>query len=115
VLGAPASWVVTHGEPHSANVIREPDGGLLLVDWDTALTAPPERDLWMVLDDDLTGWEEYREAAGPARIDDRAMSLYREGWALEEICEYITAFRRPHDETADTREAWAELGEYLPG
>jgi spectinomycin phosphotransferase len=34
-------WVVTHGEPHAANVMRTSEGRLL-VDWDTVGLAPPE-------------------------------------------------------------------------
>ena len=41
-------WVVTHGEPHAANVMRTGTGHVL-VDWDTVALAPPERDLWMVV------------------------------------------------------------------
>jgi spectinomycin phosphotransferase len=107
------SWVVTHGEPHSANVIREPSDSLRLVDWDTALVAPRERDLWMVLDDELTGWDEYRAAAGPVELDRELLGLYRERWALAEICEYVSEFRQPHEETQDSRTAWTELREYL--
>jgi spectinomycin phosphotransferase len=107
------SWVLTHGEPHSANVIREPDGSLLLVDWDTTLIGPRERDLWMVLDGDLTGWEEYRRAAGSAPLEQDVLDLYRERWALSEIAEYVAEFRRPHGDTEDTRGGWAVLGEYL--
>jgi aminoglycoside phosphotransferase (APT) family kinase protein len=36
---------LTHGEPHPGNVIGT-DDGWLLVDWDTAAIAQPERDLW---------------------------------------------------------------------
>jgi spectinomycin phosphotransferase len=108
------SWVVTHGEPHSANVMRDARGGLHLVDWDTALIGPPERDLWMVLDRDRIGWDEYREQAGAVRLDEEALGLYRERWGLAEICVYVAEFRRPHEETADTRASWENLGDYLP-
>ena len=111
---APGAWVVTHGEPHSANVMREPDGSLRLVDWDTALIGPPERDLWMTLDTDMAGWDEYREAMGAARLNEEALGLYRERWALAEICAYVAEFRRPHEATADTRSSWKDLREYLP-
>jgi spectinomycin phosphotransferase len=111
---APGAWVVTHGEPHSANVMREPDGGLRLVDWDTALIGPRERDLWMILDTDMAGWGEYREAMGVARLNEEALGLYRERWALSEICAYVAEFREPHEETEDTRTSWKELREYLP-
>jgi spectinomycin phosphotransferase len=109
----PTAWAVTHGEPHSANVIREPGGGLRLVDWDTTLVAPRERDLWMVLDDDLTGWDEYRAVAGSDRLDEDLLGFYKERWALAEIGMYMAEFRRPHEETDDTHTSWKELGEYL--
>ncbi len=35
--------VITHGEPHGGNVMTM-SSGLVLVDWDTVLLAPPERD-----------------------------------------------------------------------
>lgn len=36
--------VLTHGEPHSANVIVTTDGQRLLIDWDSARGAPRERE-----------------------------------------------------------------------
>jgi len=113
LLDDQVAWVLTHGEPHSANLMRTPDGGLRLLDWDTVLIGPRERDLWMVLDDDLTGWDEYRALAGAGDLDTETLALYRERWALAEICIYVSEFRRPHEETADTQVAWRELGAYL--
>ena len=113
IRDAPGPWVMTHGEPHNANVIREAGGGLRLVDWDTTLIGPRERDLWMTLDADLTGWDEYRKVAGPVRLNAEALGLYQERWALAEICIYVAEFRRPHEETEDTRTSWKELCEYL--
>lgn len=104
-----SAWVVTHGEPHGANVIRDLRGDALLVDWDTTLLAPRERDLRFVLDDDLTGWEEYREQAGAVSLDGAALRLYRLGWDLADIAIYTRDFRRPHEETEDTVVAWRSL------
>jgi phosphotransferase family enzyme len=111
-LDAPGRWVVTHGEPHSSNLIQSPCGPWL-VDWDTALLGPPERDLWMILDRDLSGWDEYREVTGAGAVNEELLGLYRERWALAEICEYIAELRDPHEETDDTRASWRILGEYL--
>lgn len=55
--------VVTHGEPHRGNVLRV-GAGLMLVDWDTALLAPAERDLWMVANDGGAAARRYQEACG---------------------------------------------------
>jgi thiamine kinase-like enzyme len=56
------AWVVTHGEPHPANVIRTP-GGLKLIDWDTVQLAPAERDLWMVAGPSGDDFDRYCRAA----------------------------------------------------
>ncbi|HEX5250849.1 MAG TPA: phosphotransferase [Gaiellales bacterium] len=113
VLETRAAWVVTHGEPHGGNVIRDHEGGLHLIDWDTALVAPRERDLQMVLDDDLTGWAEYRTAAGPVELDHEALGLYRRLWALADIASFVTTLRRPHTDTTDMRHAYEALVYYL--
>jgi spectinomycin phosphotransferase len=40
--------VLTHGEPHPANLLSA-GGSLLLIDWDTVGLAPPERDLSLII------------------------------------------------------------------
>ena len=37
----PGRAVLTHGETHPGNTMPTADGGWLLIDWDTALVAPP--------------------------------------------------------------------------
>jgi spectinomycin phosphotransferase len=108
-----AAWVVTHGEPHGGNVIFDPDGGLHLIDWDTALLAPRERDLHMVLGADLTGWDEYRAAAGDVELDREALDLYRRMWALADIASFVAQLRRPHADTVDMQHALGALEFYL--
>ena len=103
--GAP---VLTHGEPHPGNLLGH-EGRHLLVDWDTAGLAPPERDLWSVAEgpEDL---ERYTETAGRA-VDASALTLYRLRWDLEELSGYVGWFRAPHDRTPDTELAWQDLRE----
>jgi len=108
------SWVVTHGEPHRGNVIRDPRGGVYLVDWDTTLIAPRERDLRMVLDRELTGWDEYIAVGGTVSLNQEAIELYRRWWDLADIGIYSVLFRRPHERTEDTIASWENLAEYLP-
>jgi len=106
-------WVITHGEPHRANVIRAADGSMLLVDWDTTLFAPRERDLRMVLDDDLTGWDEYRAVFGDCALDRRVIELYRRWWDLADTAIYVALFRNPHERDANTVASWENLTHYL--
>jgi len=103
-------WVVTHGEPHRANVIRGPRGRRHLVDWDTALLAPRERDLHMVLGGDLTGWDEYT-AVLPAEFDEQTLRLYRRWWELADITTFVHLFRQPHAQTEQTAASWTVLAE----
>lgn len=107
------AWVVTHGEPHRANVIWGPRGSVHLVDWDTTLIAPRERDLRMVLDRDLTGWDEYVAVAGAVRLNQEAIELYNRWWDLADVGIYTALFRRPHERTEDTIASWEDLTEYL--
>jgi Ser/Thr protein kinase RdoA (MazF antagonist) len=102
-------WVVTHGEPHRANVIRDPHGGVHLVDWDTTLIAPRERDLRMVLNEDLTGWDEYVAAAGDATLDRQAVELYRRWWELADTAIFVGLLHRRHERTEDTVASWESL------
>ncbi len=102
-------WVITHGEPHRANVIRAPDGSMLLVDWDTTLLAPRERDLRMVLDDELTGWEDYSSTFGDSALDRRVIELYRRWWDLADTAIYVALFRQPHERDANTVASWENL------
>ena len=95
-------WVLTHGEPHRANVIVAPGGRIHLIDWDTTLIAPRERDLRMVLDDDLTGWDEYVTAAGPTTLNREALELYRRWWDLADIAIFARVCYRPHERTEQT-------------
>jgi len=113
VLESRPTWVVTHGEPHGANLIHDSAGGLHLIDWDTAMIAPRERDLQMVLDDEMTGWDEYRAVAGPVGLDAEALGFYRRLWALADIASFVTTLRRPHADTTDMRGAYEALVYYL--
>jgi spectinomycin phosphotransferase len=106
------AWVITHGEPHRANVIRAAGGRRHLVDWDTTLLAPRERDLYMVLDDDRTGWQEY-VAIAPSELDEQTLRLYGHWWELSDITTFVHEFRRPHSRTEQTAASWKILAENL--
>lgn len=105
-----APSVVTHGEPHAANVLRTAEGRLL-VDWDTVAVAPPERDLWMVSSDTGEEADLYERATG-RRVDSRAIDFFGIRWDLAEVATYVGSFRSPHHQTADTIEAFDQLAGY---
>ncbi len=97
----PTRLVVTHGEPHPGNVVRAASGPVL-VDWDTARLAEPERDLWLVaartsvdvagLYEELTG-----RSVDAARMRGRALR-----WALLDVASFVPSLLDATVEDDDT-------------
>jgi spectinomycin phosphotransferase len=110
VREAGGPYVITHGEPHPGNLLRT-RAGLCLVDWDMIALARPERDLWRVISGDQdaaryswrTGWT----------VNQDALALYRLRWGLDDIAEFLSEIRGPHQRTAGTLAYWTGLQETL--
>jgi spectinomycin phosphotransferase len=100
-------WVVTHGEPHAVNLIRT-DVSHVLVDWDTVALAPPERDLWMLVDDTGDDVTIYADATGH-QPDQVAMTFFRLRWELADLAAYTDVLRSPHRDSGDTVKAYEGL------
>lgn len=109
-----SDWVITHGEPHGTNILVNRADELFLIDWDTAVLGPRERDLWMILDGDGPELRAYRAKVGSVNVRSELLRLYQTEWALNEIASYTRRFRLPHTGSEDDREAWHDLQSYLP-
>jgi spectinomycin phosphotransferase len=96
--------VITHGEPHPGNLIRR-GGRYLLIDWDTAGLAPPERDLWWIASDSGAEAARYGGLTG-REVSPAALQLYRLRWDLDDTGLLIADFRSPHGDDADSRVGW---------
>ncbi|WP_280381658.1 phosphotransferase [Nocardia wallacei] len=107
----PIRPVVTHGEPHAANTMHTAQGWRL-IDWDTTLLAPPERDLWDLDPGDGSLLAAYTERSG-VRPHPELLELYRRRWDLADAAEYVHRFRRPHTGTEDDIESWKGLRELI--
>jgi spectinomycin phosphotransferase len=102
------NWVVTHGEPHAANVISEGERHAV-VDWDTVALAPPERDLWILAGDDAGDLgASYTDTTGHTP-DQAALDFFRLRWDLADIAAFTNVLRSPHIEDADTAKAYDGL------
>ncbi|MGW7687175.1 phosphotransferase enzyme family protein [Kribbella sp. NPDC054772] len=108
-------WVVTHGQPHSANVVRTADGRMHLIDWDTVQLAPRERDLAAVMGESTDALPAYQAEAGPVSPSSAALELFDVWWSLAEIASYVQLFRVPHADSQDSNESWRNLTMYVPG
>jgi spectinomycin phosphotransferase len=100
--------VITHGEPHPANVIHGDDGALMLIDWDTVALAPPERDLWMAATETGDELRRYTELTGRP-VDHSLLETYRVRWALDDISCFVRDLRAPHHRTPGTEHAYQAL------
>jgi len=110
VREAGGPYVITHGEPHPGNLLHT-RAGLRLVDWDMTALARPERDLWWVISGGKdaaryswrTGWT----------VNQDALALYRLRWGLDDVAEFLSQIRGPHQRTADTLVTWTGLQQTL--
>jgi Phosphotransferase enzyme family len=105
--GYPSRFVLTHGEPHPGNTMLTANG-YQLIDWDTALMAPPERDLWRLDPGDGSILSAYTEATGIASLPSM-MELFRIRWDLADIAVAVSRFHRPHGRGADDEKSWEIL------
>ncbi len=107
VTAAGGPQVLTHGEPHPGNLIRR-GADFLLIDWDTAGLAPPERDLWWIIAGSGAEADLYASLTG-REVSLRALALYRLRWDLDDAGLLVSDFRRPHEQDQDTEVGWAGL------
>jgi spectinomycin phosphotransferase/16S rRNA (guanine(1405)-N(7))-methyltransferase len=107
----PSRMVLTHGEPHPGNTMLTTEGWLL-IDWDTALVAAPERDLWSLDPGDGTLLGAYTSATG---IVPQAslLDLYRLRWDIGDIAVDVSRFRRPHTGSVDDGKSWELLSSLI--
>jgi spectinomycin phosphotransferase len=108
----PERRVLTHGEPHPGNLI-ETAAGWLLVDWDTAAVALPERDLWLLDAGDGAVAGAYQRATG-REVRPDMLALYRLRWELTDIADFVARFAAAHGDSEDDRTAWQAVAGYLP-
>jgi spectinomycin phosphotransferase len=100
-------WVVTHGEPDSHNQMATHDGRRLLVDWESVLLAPPERDLRSL----VAATRSYGEVSP----DPNLIELFALEWRLSEIGAFSAWFAAPHDGNESDQVAFRGLLGELAG
>lgn len=107
VTAAGVDFVVTHGEPHAANVVHTADGPVL-IDWDTVRWAPKERDLWS-----FVGLEGWRQGYGDGPVLSDAVEAYQLQWKLSEIADFGKLLAGARAANSDADVAMRELRSYL--
>ncbi len=103
--------VLCHADIHAGNLLIGSDGSLHIVDWDTALLAPKERDLMFVGSGLGPGWDQDRETAwfyagyGPAEIDPAALAYYRCERLVQDVAEFCKQIVATTGGNEDRRQA----------
>jgi spectinomycin phosphotransferase len=112
--------VICHGDIHAWNVLVTPDGGFVVIDWDSAMAAPRERDLMFV--DGVAGGHAADPAAfaagyGDVDADPNVLTYYRIEWAVQDLAEYsASVFLDPYaDEDTKRKAAATAVRLFAPG
>jgi spectinomycin phosphotransferase len=86
--------VLCHADIHAANVLIDAGGALYVVDWDTLIFAPKERDLMFIGGGIGGAWnspedeKRFYRGYGQTEIDSVALAYYRFERIIEDIAEY---------------------------
>jgi len=97
----PATYVVTHGEPGVHNQWTA-DGRTYLIDWESLLLAPRERDLATLVHQGV-----------PTDADPAMVRLFDLEWRLSEVWAFAEWLQAPHAGDADDHTALGGLTDEL--
>lgn len=80
--------VICHTDLHGANLMLDDQGQLYILDWDNALIAPPEHDLFFIANEERF-WEvylpEYESQAGRVALHPQVFAFYYYRRAMEDL------------------------------
>lgn len=121
--GASLPFVLCHADIHAANILIDARDHLYLVDWDTLILAPKERDLMFTgggqFGDQRSPQEEeagFYQGYGATTIDERALAYYRYERIVEDIAAYCEQILLTNAGGKDRENGLRQLtGQFLPG
>ena len=115
-------FILCHADIHGWNLLLDGDGALYIVDWDTLIFAPKERDLMFIGgglgDSGYTSQEEetlFYQGYGQTVVNLTALAYYRSERIVEDLAVYCEQILGSDDDGADRREALdAVKSNFLP-
>lgn len=112
--------VICHADIHAWNVLVTPEHDIVIVDWDSAMLAPRERDLMFV--DGVAGGHAadptaFYDGYGDVELDAVVLAYYRIEWAVQDLAEFSARVFLDPDAGEDTKAESLEtiLKMFAPG
>lgn len=118
-----APFVLCHADIHAGNILIDGDGGLTIVDWDTVIFAPRERDLMYAGGGQFPHHRTPREEEElfyrgytAAQPDGAGLAYYRCERIVQDIVAYCEQILSSDADNADRAEGLRQLtGQFQPG
>ena len=117
------AYILCHADIHAGNILLDANNSLYIVDWDTPILAPKERDLMFIggalLGNGRTPQEEERlfyQGYGQPEIDPVALAYYRYERIIQDIasfCQHIFLTTGADDDRAQSLRYL--IGNFAPG
>ena len=121
LLERPPQLVPCHSDLHAGNVLLGDADRLAIVDWDTLILAPKERDLMFIGGGVGHAWNQAREEAlfyegyGQPDLDLVALAYYRYERIVKDLLEYCDQMLDPAASTQDREEGLRQMqSQFLP-
>jgi spectinomycin phosphotransferase len=109
-------FVLCHADIHAGNILIDSDDGFHIVDWDTLILAPKERDLMYVgggqfLNKRSPEEEEllFYRGYGPTQADPVALAYYRYERIVQDIAAYCEQILLTHGKSKDRENGMRQL------
>jgi len=84
--------VVCHTDLHGGNLLVDDSGNLFIMDWENAMIAPPEHDLFFFAGEDdfwEVFWPNYKSEFSAGTLDSRLLGFYCYRRGLEDLSEFM--------------------------
>ena len=99
-------YVICHADLHAANLLRDHDGHVFVIDWDEVMVAPKERDFIFIREPQANA---FFQGYGSAEIDWVALTYYRWERVVQDLIENAQNVCFNDDLVEETRANIAEM------
>jgi hypothetical protein len=110
--------VVCHTDLHGENLMRDSEGNLYILDWENAMIAPPEHDLFFFAGYD-SFWDvflpRYERETGPIHLDHDTLGFYYYRRGLEDLSCWLVRILEGSGSEEQDRSDLAEIAECVEG